>query len=470
MHTKLIIPLSVAVFMHTQADAADPVTYPELTIHAKPRPIPPDTESSDWPRFLGPNHNATSPETGRVAAFPKTGARMVWEMATGDGYASPSIANGRLVFMHRLGEMETIDCLDPESGKRYWRKQFETPYRDRYGFSGGPRCSPVIDREFVYCYGVTGRLTCHRLADGEVVWQTNTSQRFKVPQEFFGVGSTPLQMGDLLIVQVGAPGGPCVVAFDKRSGEIEWQAGDKWGASYASPVPARINGRDVVLVFAGGDSKPPTGGLLVIDPHNGKLLSRYPFRSRKYESVNASSPVCIDEKVFISSSYKTGGVLLSFDSEFEPRVEWQSDALGAHFMTPIAVNGYLYGIDGMGGGEMALVCVDLKDGKRKWKWAPELTDRVEINGEKRELTSSVGRGSLLRVDGEFLCLTENGHLMWMELMPNGYRVLSLARLFSARETWALPPLSRGLLYVNQNGQDSVQGTKARLICYDLRGE
>lgn len=405
-----------------------------------------------------------------MSTFPEKGVPIVWEMATGEGYASPSIVGDRLVFMHRIKDDEVIDCLDPQTGKRNWRKQFESKYRDRYGFNGGPRCSPVIDGPLVYCYGVTGRLTCHRLSDGDVVWQTNTSERFKVPQDFFGVGSSPQVVGDRLIVQVGAPGGPCVVAFEKRMGTIAWRAGDQWGPSYASPVTAKINGREVVLVFAGGDSRPPTGGLLVIDPRDGKVLSRFPFRSRKYESVNASSPVCVDGNVFISTSYKTGGVLLSFDETIDAKVAWKSDALGSHFMTPIAHDGHLYGVDGMGGADVSLVCVDLKTGKRLWKWAPELIETAMVAGAKRELNYSIGRGSLMRVDGRFLCLTEEGHLLWLALSPTGHKVLSRTWLFSARETWALPPLSRGLLYVNQNGKDPVKGTNARLICYDLRGE
>ncbi|MCA9256318.1 MAG: PQQ-like beta-propeller repeat protein [Phycisphaerales bacterium] len=470
---KTILRIAIGLVMiggATRAPGDEPAAYPELRFHGAPRTLSAGAVSSDWPRLLGPNHDATSPETRLLSKFTSDSPAIVWEMATGEGYASPSIGGDRLVFMHRLGDDEVIDCLDPLTGKRYWRKQLKTAYTDRYGFGAGPRCSPVIDGDLVFCYGVTGRLTCHRLSDGDVVWHMNTSERFKVPQDFFGVGSSPLVMGDRLIVQVGAPGGPSVVALDKRSGAVAWQSGDKWGPSYASPVPAKIHGREVVLVFAGGDSRPPTGGLMVIDAKDGALLSEFPFRSRKYESVNASSPVCVDEKVFISSSYRTGGVLLSFDESFAPRVEWKSDALGAHFMTPIAVDGYLYGIDGMGGGDMAIVCVDLKTGERTWKWAPEFTETVEIRGKRRELTFSIGRGSLMRVDGRFLCLTEEGHLLWMELSPTKREITSRACLFAARETWALPPLSRGLLYVNQNGRDSVHGTKARLVCYDLRGE
>jgi outer membrane protein assembly factor BamB len=78
------------------------------------------------------------------------------------------------------------------------------------------------------------------------------------------------------------------------------------------------------------------------------------------------------------------------------------------------------------------------------------------------------RGSLLAVDGQFLCLGELGHLLWLDLTPKGYRQVSRARLFSARESWGLPVLSRGLLYVMQNTRDTFQATGPRLLCYDLR--
>ena len=77
-------------------------------------------------------------------------------------------------------------------------------------------------------------------------------------------------------------------------------------------------------------------------------------------------------------------------------------------------------------------------------------------------------GSLLAVDGQFLCLGELGHLLWLDLTPKGYNELSRAWLFAARESWALPVLSRGLLYVMQNSRDFSTGASPRLLCYDLR--
>jgi hypothetical protein len=56
----------------------------------------------------------------------------------------------------------------------------------------------------------------------------------------------------------------------------------------------------------------------------------------------------------------------------------------------------------------------------------------------------------------------------MNLSPSGYKQLSRTWLFPARESWAVPVLSRGLLYVVQNTRDLFRETGPRLLCYDLR--
>jgi hypothetical protein len=38
---------------------------------------------------------------------------------------------------------------------------------------------------------------------GKLVWERDTAKEWNVPEAFFGVGSTPVIEGDLLIVQVG---------------------------------------------------------------------------------------------------------------------------------------------------------------------------------------------------------------------------------------------------------------------------
>lgn len=456
----------------SKADDAGPSAVPrafeELTFHAAPKPLPQGAVTEDWPRFLGPTHNAISRETKLLKTWPTTGPKLVWEMEIGAGFASPSILNNRLVFFHRVGDKATVECLNPESGKRYWQFSYASDYRDRYGFNNGPRCAPVLDDGRAYVFGVEGKLHCLSLATGKVLWQRDISSEFKVPQDYFGVVPTPLVEGNLLIVNIGAPEGPCVVGFDKRTGKTVWKAGDQWGPSCASPIPGVVHGKRRVFVFAGGDSRPPTGGLLCIDPANGKIDFRFPFRSKSHTSVNASSPVIAGNQVFISSSYKTGGALLDVLPNGSHKVAWRTEGLRAHFATPILKGGFLYGFDGMNKNDMALTCIDLKTGDRRWRVQPDFPETVTVNGEEQTVHYTTDQGSLLCVDGRFLCLGQQGHLLWLDLSPKGYKELARAWLFSADETWGVPALSRGLLYVTQNKRDTLTGAPPRLLCYDLR--
>jgi len=441
-----------------------------VKFHAKPRPLPAGAVTHDWKSFLGPTHNAMSTETKLLRAWPKGGPKLVWEMKHGTGYSSPAISGDRLVFFHRVGNEERVECLHRETGERYWQFNYPTQFEDRYGYNNGPRASPVIDGDHVYTYGAEGKLHALKLETGQVYWKRDLSSEFKVPHDFFGVAATPLVESDLLIVNVGAPGGPSVAAFDKTTGKLVWGAGDQWGPSYASPVPATVNGKRRIFVFAGGESRPPTGGLMSIDLLNGALDFAFPWRSTSYESVNAASPVVIGNQVFVSASYKTGGALLNLPPTGGYNVAWKSADLSTHFNTAIYKDGYLYGFDGRNEPDASLVCIEVKTGKLMWRVNPEWEEFMVIDGSQRKGRLGTFRGTLLSVDGKFLCLGEMGHLLWLDLTPSGYKELARTWLFAARETWALPVLSRGLVYVTQNTRDFVSRETTRLLCYDLRGE
>jgi outer membrane protein assembly factor BamB len=424
-----------------------------------------DAVTHDWVSFLGPAHNAVSTETRLSRKLPPP---LVWEFAKGTSYTSPAILGDRLVFVHRLRGEEIVECMHAETGASHWHFKYVTDFEDRYGYNNGPRSSPVIDIDRVYTLGAQGQLHCLDLGSGKLIWRRNVNADYRVPQDFFGTATTPLVEDKLLILNVGAPGGPCVVGLDKMSGREVWRAGKEWGPSYSSPVPAVVHGRRRVFVFAGGESSPPTGGLLSIDPASGRIDFSFPWRSRSYESVNASCPVVFDNKVFISASYRTGGALLDIRPDFTHRVVWTTQEFGLHWNTPIYREGFLYGFDGRNEPDASLACLDAASGKVVWRAAPEWTETFAAGGQRREQLLSTYRGSLLAVDGHFLCLGEVGHLVWMDLSPKGYKEISRAWLFAARESWALPVLSHGLLYVVQNTRDVITAAGPRLLCYDLR--
>ena len=137
-------------------------------------------------------------------------------------------------------------------------------------------------------------LHCLDLENGKVIWKRDLKEDYQIPQYFFGYGPNPMIWDDLLILNVGGKekkdSGTCVAALDRKTGKTRWTYDDAWGASYASPVITKMHGREVALILAAGESRPAHGGLLLLDPKSGELLSRFPWRADIYESVLASLP------------------------------------------------------------------------------------------------------------------------------------------------------------------------------------
>lgn len=411
----------------------------------------------DWPGFLGPDRDSKSPERGLGASWPVDGPRRIWHRELGVSYGTCSVYRGRCFQFDRAGRKAIVICMKSETGEELWKYEYPSEYDDMYGYEPGPRCCPVVDGDRVYLFGVEGMLHCLRVADGKVVWKKDTTQEFGVMQNFFGVGSTPVVEGDLLIAQIGgspagSPGiqsgevkgnGCGIVAFDKRTGAVKYRITDEL-ASYSSPVTATIDGRRWGFLFA-------RGGLVGFEPSTGKVDFQYPWRARILESVNASNPVIVGNRVLISECYSIGSSLLSVKpGGYE--VVWsdgrrREQAMATHWNTPIHLEGYVYGSSGRHTAEAELRCIELATGKVQWSM-PRMT-----------------RCSLLYVDGHFICLGEDGTLRLIKADPKGYQEVAKAVLRGADgepllryPAWAAPVLSHGLLYVR--GKD-------RLVCLEV---
>ncbi|HEV8062811.1 MAG TPA: PQQ-binding-like beta-propeller repeat protein [Gemmataceae bacterium] len=419
----------------------------------------------DWPCFLGPKGTSESSEKGIVQTWSRDGLRLVWQLPLGSGYGMPVVSKGRLYQFDRVGTKARLRCLNSETGTALWEFEYPTDYQDFFGYNNGPRCSPVVNDGRVYIYGPEGMLHCLGAEDGSLLWKVDTKADFGVVQNFFGVGSTPAIEGDLLIAQVGgspAGEGPVpsmrqkgngsgIVAFDKKTGKIRYRITDEL-ASYASPVMATIAGRRWCFVFA-------RGGLVGFEPNSGKIDFQFPWRARVLESVNASDPLVVGDRVFISETYGPGSALLKVETGASHLVWSDADrrrdkALQCHWMTPIHVDGYIYGSSGRHTEEAELRCIELATGKVMWS-EPGLT-----------------RSALLLVDGFLICLSETGPLRLLRVNSGkfdevsrldfvwekkGGELLRLAPLLRP-PCWAAPILSHGLLYVRGDN---------RLLCLEL---
>jgi outer membrane protein assembly factor BamB len=416
---------------------------------------PPDLgtrkDGADWPGFLGPRRDGTSDERGLPASWPAGGPRLVWHRPLGESYGAPAVARGRLYAFDRHGDRVRLTCLKSETGEELWRYEAPCAYRDGYGAEDGPRCGPVVDDDRVYAFGPEGGLHCVRATDGKPVWTKDTGKEFGVVPNFFGVGSTPVVEGEFLIAMIGGSppesppigsgevqgAGSGIVAFDKRTGAVRYKITDEL-ASYASPLVATIGGRRWAFAFA-------RGGLVGFEPSSGKVDFHYPWRAPATATVNIANPVVAGDLVLVSEAYGPGSSVLRVRPGGYDVVWSDFRALQAYWNTPIHVDGHLYGAHGQSG--MDLRCVEMATGKVKW------------------VERSVRQSSLLRVDGRFVGLGEDGTLRLLKAAPEGCEVLAQVdpkgpdgKPLLEPPCRAAPVLARGLLYVRGRN---------RLACFEL---
>jgi outer membrane protein assembly factor BamB len=388
-------------------------------------------DGKDWPQFLGPARDGTYQGNDLAPAWPAGGPPVVWKREVGQGWSGPVVAGGKLILFHRLGDKEVVECLDAATGNRVWSADYPTAYKDDFGFDEGPRATPAIAEGKVYTHGAEGVLTCWDMAGGKSLWHVDTKQELRAGKGFFGPACSPLVEGDAVILNVGGQRAG-VVAFDKATGNVLWRATDD-EAGYSSPVAATIGGKRRVLALT-------RAGLVALEPKSGGIVFQFPWRSRQHASINAATPVVVDDLVFISASYGTGAALLRVGQKELQKV-WSSDeALSNHYATSVQRDGFLYGFHGRQEEGPSLRCIELKTGKVRWS------------------EDNFGAGTVLLAGDRLVILHEKGQLMIAPATPDGFKPGPRAQVlpFEAR---AYPALAGGMLYARAKG---------RFVCLDLR--
>ena len=319
--------------------------------------------AADWPQFLGPTRDGVYAGSDLAAAWPADGPEVVWRKNVGAGFSGTVVAGHLLILFHRVGNQEVVEGLDARSGAPGWSDSYPTSYHDDFGFDEGPRATPCVANGRVYTFGAEGVLLCLNLSDGKKVWQLETKKEFHQDKGFFGAACSPLVENNSVLLNIGGPNGAGIAAFDKDTGRVLWKSTDD-EASYASPVAATIRDRRYAFFFT-------RAGLVAADPANGRVRFQFPWRSRGNSSVNAATPLIIDDTIFLSACYGTGAVLLRVRDNGVEKIWSGDDILSNHYATSVYRGGFLYGIDGRADPGFSpapsLRCVELKTGKILWR-------------------------------------------------------------------------------------------------------
>ena len=223
---------------------------------------------------------------------------------------------------------DTIICLDTQTGKELWRKDFPAVLSKEACYVGASGTPAVWDGN-VYASGSAG-LYCVSATDGSVIWQAKTSFTH----------SSPLVTKDgvFLMLAEGLTG------YDVKTGKILW-----------TQLAIRNKFSSAVQWLNGGTSHLlATGnGLNCVDPTSGVVI----WRSNSSIQQEYTPTLCGDIVVCPPSAFtltpKKGEVL------------WNRGSTAFDGSTPVIYEGYVFqpGVRYAGAG----FCRDVKTGELKWQ-------------------------------------------------------------------------------------------------------
>ena len=432
----VLISLSLnwkSLLQRYSGDQADQARMSQLA-QAKLDYVLPVEANEDWPQWRGPLRNGKSTETGINTNWRAVPPKIAWRHKIGGGYSSISVIGNRLYTMDRQGDQERVICLSAEDGKELWTHSYQTNFKS-IDYNAGPRATPAISGKYLYSVGSTGTFLALELPEDpngkpRELWHHDLINEFSAELPRWGIACSPLVEGNMVIVQPGGINGS-VAAFDRNTGKVIWSAlSDQNG--YSSPILAELADERQVVAFTGKG----VAGLRLKDGH---LLWYYDW-PEQFQG-NIATPISAGNFLFISSGYDNGGcALLEISKKAEgfhadPVYAKRRKLMQNHHSTCILHEGCLYGFD-----KGVLKCVDLRTATEKW---------VSRKPEK---------GCLTYADGHLVILSEKGELSIIKASPDKCTILGTMELFDRAETWAVPVLSRGKLYVRD---------KEEIVCLDL---
>lgn len=398
------------------------------------RPLEPLTRGdADWVSWLGAKGDRRSGVTGIITDW-SGGLEKLWEvdfLCQGNSsatWSAPAIQGNRMIVCGRSTENDLIFCLNPTNGNLLWQASYKAKAVASHG--AGTRATPAIDEDRVYTFGRSGDLVSWTLFDGKELWRANVINEGGL-EPTWGHASSPLILGTRIIVQGG--GTARTIAYDKITGKVVWKSGHGI-AGYAALTTMDVSGESIVLAFHGK-------GFSALDAENGDEFWTVPWET-PYD-VNASTPIAVDDSVFITSGYGTGCMMLKVRHS-DAEILWQSKVIASQHSDPYVIDGFLYGYSGDSSqNKGTFKCVNLPNGVEKWA------------------TNEMGWGTCVFVDGYLLCCDIKGNVFLMQ--PDPDRFIKVAEMRNALgdvkgPVWTKPVVANGLLYLR---------FKQRLVCYNL---
>ncbi|MFK7736276.1 MAG: PQQ-binding-like beta-propeller repeat protein [Pirellulaceae bacterium] len=220
-------------------------------------------------------------------------------------------------------------CLDAESGEKIWERQYVVSY------SVGPGSSPLIigNKLILVCDGTDEQFVVALDKEtGQEVWKTARPPKEATDGEYRKSYCSPLEIKVAGQSQVVIPSAQWTCSYDPEVGNEIWRVDHGRGFSLSS-APIESNG---LVLFSTGYMKPE---LVAIDPTGSGDVTKTHQKWRVSRGVpNKPSPIAAGGSVYMISDK---GVLTRLDGA-TGEVQWQERLGGQYSASPILASGRIY--------------------------------------------------------------------------------------------------------------------------------
>ncbi|MBU0638393.1 MAG: PQQ-like beta-propeller repeat protein [Planctomycetes bacterium] len=386
---------------------------------------------AQWPQWGGPNRDFSCDVTGLAEKWPEAGPAQIWSREIGGGHSSIVVDDGVLYTMCRRDDQDAVLALNAADGKTVWETRYDAPTKPgmQLDFGAGPHSTPLVVGERVFTIGAMTHFHCLDKRTGKILWKHDLAEEMNTSELGRGYGASPFAYNDTVIVVVGprrpSESAPGIAAFNQETGEIVWTC-PGFGCGYASPILAKFNGEDHLIVALGADR----AGL---DPATGKVRWRTQVDFQEYGIM--ATPLWIEpDLIFFSAGYGGGTRLFRLSvkaGEYQVEDLWYYRKMQIVHGTMARIGDYVYGSSHGSFGPAFMMAIDLRTGKPAWR--------------KRGLTKS----NLLYADGKFIILDEEGNLVLATATPEDFEIHARAKVLE-RLAWTCPTLVGTRLYLRDH--------------------
>ena len=393
-----------------------------------PRPstnaaTPGGAAAGSWPGVWGPDRNGSAPAT--AAPENPTGFKELWRRKHQGGYSEVAVTPRAVFTMEARDGTDQVVALVPATGTELWRTAVGPTYRGHDGSHDGPIATPAVDGTDLFALGPHGTFVALDTATGKQKWRHDLVKDFAAGTMIYGFGSSPLVDGGSVIVQTGGAKSRGLLAFDRATGALRWNAAHGLAGSYSSPAIGTLAGTRQIVASAGDR-------VYAVAPEDGRLLWSVAGPGDG-ESVANPPQFLPDDRVLIT--FWGEAVLLKVTRQgqgLSAAEVWRSPRLRGAYSPTIYRDGHLYGFSGA-----FLVCVDAATGEIRWR-------------ERMYEGTVIGVGSNLLVLGR-----TSGNLHVVQASPAGFKEVTQAAVLTPGATSMTGPSIAGRRVFVRNSEEIV---------------